>query len=502
MNVIPLFVAIPLAAAFFIPMVSQKFRWVPDLLGNLTAFALLVMAVSVIGKKDVYIMGGWAPPIGINLVLDGLSVLMLITISLVGFTATLFSIRYMEQYTSKLRYYSLFLLMMGGMNGVALSGDMFNIFVFLEIASVASYALVGFGCEHEELEASFKYLVLGSVASTLILLGVAVIYGSLGSLNMAHVSRLIVEQGMNKALYFSLTLLVMGFSLKAALVPFHAWLPDAHPSAPAPISAMLSGVLIKVLGVYALLRISFNVFGMSPLLANILIWLGTISMVVGGLLALGQWDYKRLLAYSSISQVGYVVLAVGIGGAVISRGDSMAVAGLAIGGGLFHLINHAAFKSLLFLSSGAIVYSTGTRDLRKMGGLKDRMPLTSGAANIGAFSISGIPPFNGFWSKLVIIIAAVQARYYWLALTAVLISVITLAYYLKLQRHAFFGPASENNRDVREVPLSMCIPMVLLAVLCVGMGLLLLPGPRAEILQPAVDALTMGMKYATVILGR
>ncbi len=502
MAIVPLFVAVPLAAAFFIPMVSRRFRWFPDFLGNLTTFALLVMSLSAIGKADVYRMGGWPPPIGINLVLDGLSGLMLIVISLVSFMATLFSVRYMEQYTSKLRYYSLFLLMVAGMNGVVLSGDMFNIFVFIEIASIASYALVGFGCEREELEASFKYLVLGSVASTLILFAVAVIYGSLGSLNMAHISRLVAAQGMNKALYFSLALLVMGFSLKAALVPFHAWLPDAHPSAPAPISAMLSGVLIKILGVYALLRISFNVFGMSLLLANILIWLGTISMVVGGLLALGQWDYKRLLAYSSISQVGYVILAVGIGGAVISRGGSMTLAGLAIGAGFFHLINHAVFKSLLFLSSGAIVYSTGTRDLKKMGGLKERMPITAGAANIGAFSISGIPPLNGFWSKLLIIIAAVQARYYWLALIAVVISIVTLAYYLKLQRHAFFGQISETVKNAREVPALMCIPMVLLAILCVGMGLLLLPGPRTEILQPAVQALTLGTKYASLILGQ
>jgi len=490
MAVVPLFVAVPLAAAFFIPMVSRSFRWFPDFLGNLTSFALLVMSLSAIGKADVYRMGGWPPPIGINLVLDGLSGLMLIVISLVSLMATLFSVRYMEQYTSKLRYYSLFLLMVAGMNGVVLSGDMFNIFVFIEIASIASYALVGFGCEREELEASFKYLVLGSVASTLILFAVAVIYGSLGSLNMAHISRLIAAQGMNKALYFSLALLVMGFSLKAALVPFHAWLPDAHPSAPAPISAMLSGVLIKAIGVYALIRIVFNVFGLSPLLSQILMVLGTFSMIIGVVLAIGQWDFKRLLAYHSISQIGYVVLSIGMG------------TPLGILGGLLHLMNHAVFKSLLFLNAGSVEYTTGTRQLEEMGGLREKMPVTGGTSLIASMSIAGVPPFNGFWSKLIIILACVQARHYGYALCAVVVSLITLASFLKIQKFGFFGELRQRWAEVKEVPALMCIPMVLLAILCVGMGLLLLPGPRAEILQPAVQALTLGTKYASLILGR
>ena len=490
MAIVPLFVAVPLAAAFFIPMVSRSFRWFPDFLGNLTSFALLVMSLSAIGKADVYRMGGWPPPIGINLVLDGLSGLMLIVISLVSLMATLFSVRYMEQYTSKLRYYSLFLLMVAGMNGVVLSGDMFNIFVFIEIASIASYALVGFGCEREELEASFKYLVLGSVASTLILFAVAVIYGSLGSLNMAHISRLIAAQGMNKALYFSLALLVMGFSLKAALVPFHAWLPDAHPSAPAPISAMLSGVLIKAIGVYALIRIVFNVFGLSPLLSQILMVLGTFSMIIGVVLAIGQWDFKRLLAYHSISQIGYVVLSIGMG------------TPLGILGGLLHLMNHAVFKSLLFLNAGSVEYTTGTRQLEEMGGLREKMPVTGGTSLIASMSIAGVPPFNGFWSKLIIILACVQARHYGYALCAVVVSLITLASFLKIQKFGFFGELRQRWAEVKEVPALMCIPMVLRAILCLGMGLLLLPGPRAEILQPAVQALTLGTKYASLILGR
>ncbi|RLC33862.1 MAG: hypothetical protein DRZ76_03770 [Candidatus Nealsonbacteria bacterium] len=319
---------------------------------------------------------------------------------------------------------------------------------------------------------------------------------------MAHISRLIENRGMNPALIFSTVLFIAGFSLKAALVPFHAWLPDAHPSAPAPISAMLSGVLIKVLGIYALLRVGFNVFGVNQIFASVLIWLGACSMIIGAFLALGQWDYKRLLAYSSISQVGYIILSLGIGGAVIARGDSPWVASLAIMGGLFHLMNHASFKSLLFLSSGAIVYSAQTRDLKKMGGLCERMPITGFATNIGAFSISGIPPFNGFWSKLIIVVAAIQARYYLLAFLAVMVSIITLAYYLKVQRYALFGHLGEALKNVKEVPALMCFSMLFLVLLCVGMGFLLLPWPRGAVLKPAVEVLMRGTQYAGLILGR
>ncbi|MCD5391073.1 NADH/ubiquinone/plastoquinone (complex I) [candidate division NPL-UPA2 bacterium] len=492
MNIIPLFVAIPLGMAFFIPMVGRKARKLPDLLGNLTTLVLLIMSLSVIGKSGIYWMGGWSPrsgiPIGINLVLDGLSGFILVTVSLVSFMATLFSVQYMEQYTSKLHYYSLFLLMVAGMNGVVLSGDMFNIFVFLEIASIASYALVGFGCRHEELEASFKYLVLGSIASILILFGVALCYAMTGTLNMAHLGQLI-RGDMNPPILLALTFFLAGFSLKAALVPFHAWLPDAHPSAPAPISAMLSGVLIKAIGIYALIRVIFNVFGLTPLLSSILTTLGTLSMIVSVLLAIGQWDLKRLLAYHSISQIGYVILGIGLG------------TPLGILGGLFHLINHAAFKSLLFLNAGAIEYTTGTRELERMGGLNKKMPVTGSTSIIASMSIAGIPPFNGFWSKLIIIMACVNAGRFGLAGWAVFVSIMTLASFMKVQKYAFFDELKKARERVKEVPALMCFSMILLAILCVTMGLLWHSWVVDLFLGPARDVLVAGTNYAATVLG-
>jgi len=499
---LPLFVAIPLATAFLLPVFSERKKAVATFLANVAVLALLVMAVMTIGHWEVYKIGRWPIPLGINLVLDGLSSLMLLTISVVSFAAMLFSAKYMEQYTAKPKYLSLFLLMVAGMNGVVLSGDIFNLFVFLEIASIASYALVGFGCEREELEASFKYMVLGTVASMFILFGVALVYGNTGSLNMAYISAAIQNNGLNIGLSFALALFIAGFGLKAALVPFHAWLPDAHPSAPAPISAMLSGVLIKALGVYALVRIIFNVFGLSVTISWVLITLGVLSMIIGVFLAVGQWDFKRLLAYHSISQMGYVILGIGMGALILAQGGDVKIAALAILGGLFHLVNHAVFKSLLFLTSGSVEMSTGTRELKQLGGLVEKLPITRTTCAIASASIAGIPPFNGFWSKAIIVLAAAQARFWGLAVVTVIVSLVTLISFLKVQRYVFLGELPDNLQNIKENKGSMAVAMVLLAGLCVLMGLLLLVEPwRQSILAPAVKTLTDGLAYSANIIG-
>lgn len=498
---LPVFIAIPLVAAFVLPVFGRKGKDAATILANLVTISLLVLAVAVIGQSAVYEIGRWSIPLGINLVLDGLSSLLLLTVSVISAASMLFSVRYMEQYTAKSKYLSLFMLMVAGMNGLVLSGDIFNLFVFLEIASLASYALVGFGCEHEELEASFKYMVLGSIASIFILFGIALVYGNTGALNMAYVSKAIQASGLNAGLGFALCLFIVGFGLKAALVPFHAWLPDAHPSAPAPISAMLSGVLIKTLGVYALVRVVFNVFGISVPLSWVLIVLGLLSMIVGVFLAVGQWDFKRLLAYHSISQMGYVVLGIGLGALILAKGGNITWASLAILGGLFHLVNHAVFKSLLFLTSGSVQMATGTRYLKELGGLADRMPVTRATCTIASASIAGIPPFNGFWSKLILVVAAVQAGFWAIAAVTVLVSLVTLISFLKVQRYVFLGELPENLQSVQENKNSMLVAMIFLACLCVLMGLLVIvPSLRANILDPAVKVLTDGLLYSANLI--
>jgi multicomponent Na+:H+ antiporter subunit D len=498
---LPVFVAVPLVMAFLLPIFGKKGKSVATLLANLATISLLALAILSVGQSSVYEIGKWSIPLGINLVLDGLSSLLLLAISVVSTAAMLFSTRYMEQYTAKSKYLSLFMLMVAGMNGVVLSGDIFNLFVFLEIASIASYALVGFGCEHEELEASFKYMVMGSIGSIFVLFAVALVYGNTGSLNMAYISKAIQSSGLNAGLAFALALFITGFGLKAALVPFHAWLPDAHPSAPAPISAMLSGVLIKALGVYALARVVFNVFGISISIGWLLIVLGILSMVAGAFLAIGQWDFKRLLAYSSISQLGYVILGLGLGGLIIAREGNLAWASLAILGGLFHLINHAVYKSLLFLTSGSVEMSTGTRQMKQMGGLAEKLPFTRATCTVASAAIVGIPPFSGFWSKLILVIAAIQAGFYWIAAIIVFVSLCTLIMYLKVQRYVFLGELPENLQQTKENKNSMLVAMIFLACLCMLMGLLVIvPSLRNNILDPAVKVLTDGLEYSANII--
>ena len=502
-HLVPLFVIIPLAGAFINSLIGKKIKWVPDALGNLAAAGLLIASVNscfAVNKYGVlvYKVGSWIPPIGISMVLDGFTSFMLVTVNLVAFLVTIYSVNYMEKYTSKWTFYTLFLLMLAGMNGVIITGDMFNLFVFMEIASVASYALVAFGTEHEELEASFKYMIMSTVGSLFILLGIALMYSYTSTLNMADMALIITQKGAGKITLFVSTLFVMGFGLKAALVPFHAWLPDAHPSAPAPISAMLSGVLIKALGIYAIARIFYNVFGINKEFAEVFLLFGTLSMVVGALLAMGQWDFKRLLAYSSISQIGYIILGIGIG------------TPLAILGALFHLFNHSVFKSLLFLNSGAVEYATGTRDMRLMGGLREKMPVTGGTSLIASMSIAGVPPFNGFFSKVIIIFAAVQAGYIGYAFWAALVSIITLAYFMSVQKNVFFGAPSAALRDgkkvtkwndVKEVPALMKLSFVVLAVICIFGGLLLMPAISESFLGSATDALVAGKDYAVTVFG-
>ena len=493
--IIPLFVVIPLATAFLISLIGKFSKRFCDIFSNLACFILLCLSLFTLhithktfNNVLVYKVGGWAPPFGICMVLDGLTSFMLITVNLIAFLVIVYSVSYMERYTDKFKFYTLFMLMLAGMNGIIVTGDLFNRFVFLEIAAIASYALVAFGTEQEELEAAFKYMTMSLVASSFILLGIAILYSYTSTLNMADMANVLAQKGPSRILPFAFVLFIMGFGLKAALVPFHAWLPDVHPSAPAPISAMLSGVLIKVLGVYTIMRIFFNVIGINSVILSILMFLGAVSILVGVILALAQWDFKRLLAYHSISQIGYVILGVGLG------------TPLGIIGGLFHLFNHSIFKSLLFLNSGAVVYSLGTRDLQKMGGLREKMPVTANTNLIASMSIAGIPPFNGFFSKLMIILACIEAGHFGYAFCAIAASILTLASFMKVQKYAFFGKLNQKWQDIKEVPWPMQLSMIILAIICLFGGLLITPLFR-PFLQSAVDVLVLGEGYKDAVLG-
>ncbi|WP_430934480.1 complex I subunit 5 family protein [Saccharicrinis sp. 156] len=509
-NLIILFVIVPLGSAFLIPIIG---KFIPHFQKAFSLLALLFLCALILNylfsgntQYVVYKPGGWGlvenVPIGIYLVLDGLSAFLLLIINAIGLLVVFYAFSYMRKYTAENNFYALLCLMVAGMNGVVLTGDIFNLYVFLEIAVIASYALVAFGIEKNELEASFKYQVLGGIASLLILLGISLLYWQTKTLNMADISNVLTVQANNETILFIQIILITGFGLKGAMIPFHAWLPDAHSSAPSPISAMLSGVLIKAIGIYAIIRLFYNMFAITYPIALIITVIGTLSMVIGVLLAIGQWDLKRLLAYHSISQMGYVVIGMGMGMLILANNGDRIVASLAIAGGLFHLINHAVFKGLLFLNAGAIEYVIGTRNLKQMGGLAKGMPVTSATSLSASMAISGIPPFNGFFSKLLIVIAAIKGHYYLLAALAVFVSIITLASFLKFQRYAFFNKTKYGGKAiVKEVPFAMAFSMIVMGVLCMALSFLIFPGVRELILSPAVEVLMETTKYSGKVLG-
>ncbi len=505
---IPIFVILPLGAAFLIPLIGRFVDGYQRISSTAVFLGLSLLSLYFMFARDQgsysYAIGGWEPvggiPIAISFTIDGLAVFMLAIINIVAFFAGFYAISYIRRYTAENNFYALLCLMVGGMNGVVMTGDLFNLFVFLEIAVIASYALVAFGTGKNELEASFKYQVLGGMASMLILFGIGMVYWKTKTLNIADAAYVLSNTGQDSYMVFTQLVFIAGFGLKAALIPFHAWLPDAHSSAPSPISAMLSGVLIKAVGIYVIMRLFFNMFTLSTEISVLIIVLGTVSMVLGVFLAVGQWDIKRLLAYHSISQMGYVIIGMGIGMLILSKDGSRTVAALAVAGGLFHLVNHAVFKGLLFLNAGAIEYRTGTRNLKEMGGLSEQMPVTYSTSLGASMAISGIPPFNGFFSKLIIILAAIAGEFYLLACLAILVSIITLASFLKFQKFSFFSKRRGNGRNsIKEVPFFMCFSMIALALLCVVLSLLAFPGVRELVIGPAVDSLINLTSFETML---
>lgn len=496
MILLPYLVALPLGAAVVIALLGGRWKKVGDLLPVAVSLASTILAFRIVFALKsapllIYRLTPYNPPMGLALIADGLSGFFLLIMNAVTFLVICYAVGYMEKYSGKWKFYTLFLILLTGINGILLAGDLFNLYLFLEVAAIAGYFLVAFGTDVAGLEASFKYAVMGALASSFILLGLGLLYMLTGTLNMTGVAVSIAQNGSSKMLFFISVLFLMGFGLKAALVPFHAWLPYAHSAAPAPVSAMLSGVSIKVLGIYALVRIFFNVFGMTVNMTFALMVFAVLSMVLASFMAFGQTDVKRLFAYSSISQVGYIALGLSI------------ATPLGIFGALFHLLNHSVFKSLLFLGAGAMERVTGTRDLGKIRDLVRRDRVTGYTSLVGALSICGMPPFGGFWSKMLIILACVMAGRFNLALIAALVAVLTLAYYFRALTPALFGPkeavTDSGPKDAR-VGVAMAMPMIALALLCLWTVCFMLPGDANGMLLRAANTLGGGFRYAANVM--
>lgn len=476
---------------------------------SLCCLVLLVKPVMLDGEVIAYWMGGRAIDggyaIGIALEVDALSLFFGLLITAAVFVSCIYSFQYMSHDDNQSQYYTLFLMLAGGVVGLVLSGDIFNMFIMVEILTFAAVALTAFrNTGHGALEAAFKYLVVGCIGSTCILVGTIMLYAQAHTLNFAQLSALI-PGNMNNATKIAFALLYIGFSTKAFIVPFHPLAADAHGAAPASISVLISGVLTKS-GIYGIMRLTYFLFQSMGLgsMQFLLVFVGSVSMFVCVTMALAQHDFKRLLAFHSISQIGYVLSAVGLCSA------------LGISAGLYHAMNHTLFKGLLFLAAGAVMHATGTGDLDKLGGLSKRMPKTTALFLVGAFSISGIPPFNGFASKWMIYQATYQRAvetgnigFLLVTIIALVTSVLTLASFVKVSQSVFFGQLPEEYKNVEEVPFGMRFAMGILAVLCVVTGLFptlvttYLTEPAARAVFNVVNYINamMGSGYAEGIMG-
>jgi len=393
-------------------------------------------------------------PFGLRLQVDGLSIVMALVGFLLWLAVSIYSISYIK--INLVSYYSLLLIVLGAVQGTVLAKDLISFYVFLEMAAVATYFLIIHKRSVDILQAGYKYILMTLIGAFLILLSIILVYVDTGSYEVIMVTK---SGGIIAPVLF-----LLGCFVKAGAVPLHIWLPDAHPAAPSPVSAFLSGMMIKI-GAYGIIRFIFPILNFDlpatnfgEILSSLIMSIGVASMLIGVLLALLQTDVKRLLAYHSISQMGYILLGIGLG------------TKLGLAGGLYHLVNHTMFKGLLFLCMGAVIYSTGTRKLDNLGGLWKRMPITTSTCIIAALAISGIPPFNGFASKTVLAEAVANYNFV-LKFVMMVTAALTFASFLKLISYTFFGELKKQLITVKEAPLLMQLPMIVLAILCVLLGI-------------------------------
>lgn len=390
---------------------------------------------------------------------DSLTLVMVLSIGIVVFISLFVARLNLPDETQKGNFFSLLLVALIGMNATVFITDIFSLYVFIEITAVSSFVMIALQKDRFSLEGAFKYFIMSAIATVMMLAAIALMLFLSAGTSFTAVSAALMNSAGSGLTRTAIALFVCGLLIKSGIVPFHGWLPDAYSSAPAPVSVLLAGIITKVSGVYVLMRLVISVFGLMPDLQNLLMLVGALSIVVGALAALTQNNFKRMLAYSSISQVGYIILALGC------------QTPLALFGAAFHIFNHAVFKSLLFVNAAAVEKQTGTLDMDKMGGLSSKMPLTGATCAIAALSTAGIPPLSGFWSKLIIILALWNSGKFVYAAIALLASILTLAYFLTLQRKVFFGKIAHGLENIKEAELGLVIPQVILAVLIIGVGL-------------------------------
>ncbi len=433
------------------------------------AFAIsIALSLQLIDGSTVsYALGGWAPPLGIEYRLDALSAVALLIVTGAAAAVSLYSrpsvMREIEPANHGI-FYALFLLCVTGLAGVVATGDAFNVFVFLEIASLSTYSLVALGGRKDRraLSAAYTYLVMGTIGATFFVIGVGLAYMVTGTLNMADLAERLPAIADNRTVAAAFAFITIGMGMKLALFPLHLWLPNAYTFAPSAVSAFLAGTSTKV-AVYVLIRFLFTVFGLEfefekIALTTVLMPLGIAAMFVASIVAIFQADAKRMLAYSSVAQIGYMILGISL---ATTTGLTAAI---------LHMGNHAIMKVALFMTMGAVMYRIGTTSIPHMAGLGRDMPWTMAAFVIGGLSLIGVPLTVGFISKWYLIQAALELGWWPIAMLIVLSSLLAVIYVWRIVEMAYLQP-SPPDRQVSRAPLTMLVPMWILVLANVYFGI-------------------------------
>ena len=466
-NLPALQVVLPLLGAVLAALVRRgPIAWLIALLVSWTmpviAFALLrqVQAEGVVS----YALGGWAPPLGIEYRVDLVSAYILILVSLMGALVISYAPRSVASEIAPERqawFYTMYLLCMAGLLGIAITGDAFNAFVFLEVSSLSTYVLIALGHDRRAVLSAYQYLIVGTIGATFYVLGVGLLYVMTGSLNLADIAGRIGDIDNIRPLLAALAFITVGISLKVALFPVHLWLPNAYAFAPSVVTAFLASTATKV-ALYLLLRYLFSIFGVVFLtdlpVTEILIVLSVAAMIVASVVAVFQANIKRMLAYSSVAQIGYITLGI----ALITQ--------TGLTGGIVHIFNHAVMKAALFMAVGCIVFRTGVVRIEDLAGIGRRMPLTMGAFVIAGLGLIGVPGTVGFVSKYFLVAGALEKGWWWLAAIIVISSLIAVVYVGRVIEVAWFREPTAAIKDAGKPPLEMLAFTCILAAAIVVLG--------------------------------
>jgi multicomponent Na+:H+ antiporter subunit D len=462
-------VVLPLLAA---PLVMFLVRW-PTLAWGVTtavcwaAFLIAALLLEQVwtGGSISYAHGGWEPPWGIEYRVDAVNAFVLLIIAGVSAVVMPFARDSVEQEVDADRiawFYTAFLLANAGLLGIAITGDAFNIFVFFEISAIASYALIAMGRNRRAVLASFTYLIMGTIGTTFLLIGIGFLYMMTGTLNLADLAERLPEVRDSTTIRAAFAFIAVGVSLKLALFPLHLWLPNAYTYAPSMVTVFLSATATKV-AIYVLLRFFYSVFGAEfsfhilPM-DDVLMLLALFGILIPSIVAIFQQSVKRMLAYSSVAQVGYIILGISFAST------------LGVMAAVLHLFNHAITKAALFMALGAIVYRIGSTRIDAMAGIARDMPWTMAAFVVGGLSLIGVPLTAGFITKWHLLLAALEAGLWPIAVFLLATSLIAVIYIWKVVEAAYFRERPAGAAPVREAPLALLLPTWGLAAASVFFG--------------------------------